>query len=294
MECVESLLCQTRRLDAILVIDNASTDGTKEMIEAKFRDRAELVRLPANTGSAGGFHAGIRMAYDRGYDWVWCMDNDAEPAKDSLEALTVSPAFLNPAVGALAARLVDQHSRFQVMHHKRLIPFDRSALANDNADRRLEIPLVATGWAGVLIRRSTIQSVGLPRKELFVFWDDLEYTYRISRTFRIFLIPASRVVHKSDSRLQGSLLGGRLKSIRWPSNQPWRTYYEIRNQVFFVTRYGDYWTVPIMLAHIVARRIAGILLFDDCKLGRIKILWRATKNGVLGRFDAGSGSRFSI
>jgi GT2 family glycosyltransferase len=286
-KCIESLLGQTRRLDAILVIDNASTDGTSEMVGTKFRHKVEVVRLPLNTGSAGGFQEGIRLAYERGYEWVWCMDNDAEPAEDSLEALTTSPAFLDPAVGVLAALLVDQASKVQLMHHKRVvIPFERSALVDSSAVTRLEIPLVANGWAGVLIRRSAIQTVGLPRKKLFLFCDDVEYTYRISRDFKILLIPASRVVHKSDSRNQGNLLGGRVKSVRWPSDQPWRPYYDIRNRFFFVTRYGNSWTLPLVLPLILARKLVGVLLFDDLKLSRIGTMLRAAKDGILGRLDA--------
>lgn len=286
-KCIESLVHQTRRLDAILVIDNASTDGTNQMLETRFPGRFTLMRLPENTGSAGGFYEGIRTAYDSGYDWIWCMDNDAEPARDSLEILTASPAFLDPAVGALAALVIDQDSKVQAMHHKRaVIPFERGVPAEEVVDIRREIPLAANGWAGVLIRRGAIQTVGLPRKELFLFCDDIEYTYRISRTFKLVLIPASRVVHKSDSRNQGNLLGGCVKSVRWPSDQPWRTYYDIRNRFFFVTRNARVSTLAFVLPLILVRKIGGVLLFDDLKLSRIGTMLRAAKDGILGRLHA--------
>jgi len=283
-KCIEALLGQTRPPDSILVVDNASTDGTAEMVRTKFTGRAQLVRLPANTGSAGGFHEGIRIAYDQGYDWTWCMDNDAEPAPDSLEALTASPAFSDPRAGALAALVVDQHGKIQAMHHKRLvIPFERPALVDQAADARREIPLAANGWAGVLIRRRAIQAVGLPRKDFFVFCDDMEYTYRISQSFRVFLIPGSKVVHKSDSRWVKKAFSGRAESVRWPSEQPWRLYYEIRNRVFFVTRHARIWTLPYVLPLILARKVAGVMLFDDGKLRRLRNLLRAAQDGILGR-----------
>src|SRR5438046_10042173 len=69
---------------------HASTDGTAEMLdEAGFLEdgRIELCRLPTNTGSAGGFHAGMRRAYEAGHAWLWLMDDDGYPAPDCLERL---------------------------------------------------------------------------------------------------------------------------------------------------------------------------------------------------------------
>jgi rhamnopyranosyl-N-acetylglucosaminyl-diphospho-decaprenol beta-1,3/1,4-galactofuranosyltransferase len=285
--CIKAVLGQTRVPDVTVVVDNGSTDGTEEMVRARFSPLVQLVPLPRNTGSAGGFHEGIRAAYDQGYDWVWCMDNDAEPNPDSLKTLTASPAFDDPEVGALASLVIDQDSKIQAMHHKRAaIPFEKPALVDAIADAKSKIPLVANGWAGVLIRRSAIQAVGLPRKELFLFCDDVEYTCRISKSFRILLIPASRVVHKSDSRNLVNLLGGRLKSVRWPSDQPWRTYYDIRNRFFFVTRYARAWTLPVVLPLILARKVGGVLLFDDLKMRRIGTILRAVKDGILGKLGA--------
>jgi rhamnopyranosyl-N-acetylglucosaminyl-diphospho-decaprenol beta-1,3/1,4-galactofuranosyltransferase len=283
-KCIDSLMHQTRRLDAIRVVDNASTDGTDRMLEARFPGGVTLTRLQENTGSAGGFYEGVRLAYDEGYDWIWCMDNDAEPARDSLEILTTSPAFSDPGVGALAALVVDQDSKIQAMHHKRaVIPFERGVLVDEVVDGRREIPLVANGWAGVLIRRSAIHAAGLPRRELFVFCDDVEYTYRISKSFRVLLIPGSKVLHKSDSRWIKKGFAGRTESVRWPSDQPWRLYYDIRNRVFFVTRNASTWVLPVVLPLILARKVAGIVLFDDERLRRLRNLLRAARDGILGR-----------
>jgi rhamnopyranosyl-N-acetylglucosaminyl-diphospho-decaprenol beta-1,3/1,4-galactofuranosyltransferase len=282
-KCIESLLAQTRPLDVILIIDNASTDGTYEMVSRKFSRRAEVVRLSVNTGSAGGFHEGIRLAYDRGYDWIWCMDNDAEPTNDCLEVLIESLAFRDPVVGAVAPLLVDQDSKIQAMHHKRaVIPFERG-VEKEVVGLGSEISLVANGWAGVLICRRAIHAAGLPRKELFVFCDDMEYTYRISRRFRVLLIPCSRVVHKSDSRWVKKAFGGRAESVRWPTDQLWRLYYDVRNRIFFVSRNAKAWMMPFILPLILARKVAGIVLFDEDKLRRLGVLLCAAWDGAFGR-----------
>ncbi|MFX5615039.1 glycosyltransferase, partial [Acinetobacter baumannii] len=77
-ECLQSVLSQTRAPDHVLVVDNASTDGTGEMLKEEFPE-VEVLRLPENQGGAGGFHEGIKRAYEAGYDWIWLMDDDGLP-----------------------------------------------------------------------------------------------------------------------------------------------------------------------------------------------------------------------
>lgn len=69
-ECLNALLNQTRPLDEIIVIDNASTDGTQEMIAKEF-PYITYVLMSENIGGAGGFHEGMKLAYEKGYDWIW-------------------------------------------------------------------------------------------------------------------------------------------------------------------------------------------------------------------------------
>src|ERR1035441_9411687 len=87
-ECLDALLKQTHPLDAIYVIDNASTDGTKEFLNERGYLRESKIRyvpLPDNTGGAGGFYEGLRHAFEAGFDWFWLMDDDVEPYLDGLE-----------------------------------------------------------------------------------------------------------------------------------------------------------------------------------------------------------------
>ncbi len=67
--CLTALLSQTRPLDEIILIDNASTDGTEELVKARF-SQVTYVKLPENTGPAGGVGAGMRLAYEKGHDWI--------------------------------------------------------------------------------------------------------------------------------------------------------------------------------------------------------------------------------
>ena len=85
-ECLLSLEGQTRRPDAVLVVDNCSTDGTEAMLAEEFRHLWNL-RLEVNSGGAGGFHEGMKWAYQRGFEWIWVMDDDVEAMPDALATL---------------------------------------------------------------------------------------------------------------------------------------------------------------------------------------------------------------
>src|ERR1039458_6670043 len=102
-ECLGGLLGQTRPLDAIYVIDNASTDGTEGYLrDAKLLDEPKIhyTSLPRNVGGAGGFALGMETAFSAGYAWIWLMDDDAEPFPDALEKLL--PFMQDEGTAALA------------------------------------------------------------------------------------------------------------------------------------------------------------------------------------------------
>src|SRR4051812_43764609 len=71
-ECLRALEAQTRPPDRVLVVDNASSDGTPEMVREAFPE-AELLALPDNEGSSGGFHEGMKRAHAEGAEWLWLM-----------------------------------------------------------------------------------------------------------------------------------------------------------------------------------------------------------------------------
>jgi len=141
LECLEVLRQQTRHLDAIYLIDNASTDGTPELLLEKgyiselppkdinepwekelkisnFTDGKYIilhyVRMHRNSGVAGGFYEGVKRGYEKGYDWLWLMDDDAEAKPDALEKL-----FIYKKEGLCLCPLIIRHDgKYQFYHHK--------------------------------------------------------------------------------------------------------------------------------------------------------------------------------
>src|ERR687886_555758 len=101
LECLAALARQTHPLERILVVDNASTDGTPAALAGCGID-VDLLRLRRNGGGAEGFHYGVREALAGDPDWIWLMDDDCEPADDALERLLAARAARRPDTTALA------------------------------------------------------------------------------------------------------------------------------------------------------------------------------------------------
>ena len=83
-QCVPALKAQTVLSD-IIIVDNGSTDGTKAYLDTLAKDITVIHQ--DNLGGAGGFYTGTKYAFDKGYDWIWMMDDDGLPDKFQLENL---------------------------------------------------------------------------------------------------------------------------------------------------------------------------------------------------------------
>jgi rhamnopyranosyl-N-acetylglucosaminyl-diphospho-decaprenol beta-1,3/1,4-galactofuranosyltransferase len=289
--CLEALIHQDRPLDEILVIDNASTDGTAKMLGEKYNGEVTHVRLEENVGGAGGFYEGIRLAHEKGHGWIWVMDDDVEPKADALTALAGSPAFNDPSVGYLASLVLDPNLKAQIFPYRRFnLLMAACPAVNEGSLNQPLVPIQAAGFLGGMIRREAIDAVGLPLKDLFIYWDDTEFIYRISRRFKVFLVPASKVVHRYVwvPPPRSSILGVIKRGSPLPLTEAWRFYYNLRNSIFIRTRYVKPWLAPLIPVLALARPLGAALLFHDHKIARCKMLCQAAIDGVLGRL----GKRF--
>ena len=106
-ECIKALQQQTYPCD-ILIVDNASTDGTEEYINKieKDYDNLHYKNTGANIGGAGGFNFGMRWAVEAGYEYVWVMDDDCLPYTDALEKLINADGILKGKYGWLASAVL--------------------------------------------------------------------------------------------------------------------------------------------------------------------------------------------
>lgn len=195
IECIEALLQSEVKVD-IIVIDNASTDGTGDKIKPYIVDKKILYyNTGANIGGAGGFNFGIKKAYELGYDFFWLMDDDTIVERNSLTYL-IEVYRTKENCGFLSSLAVWKDGNVCVMNgHKVSNDWNKSKIDIKNGILKIS---VAT-FVSFFTSREVVEDVGLPIKEYFVWGDDTEYTNRISQKYSCYFVANSQVMHKMIS-----------------------------------------------------------------------------------------------
>lgn len=194
-----SQACETS-LD-ILVIDNASTDGTSKALKPLANTKQILYfNTGSNLGGAGGFNYGMRKAVELGYDYVWVMDDDCMPHEDTLLGFLNADTELDGEYGYLSSvcRWID--GSICTMNTQ------RHPLTKNITDFSPDIQLVTlASFVSLFVPARIIKELGLPIRDFFIWSDDWEFTRRISRKFPCYLVGKSVVTHKSKSNGVGNI-----------------------------------------------------------------------------------------
>jgi rhamnopyranosyl-N-acetylglucosaminyl-diphospho-decaprenol beta-1,3/1,4-galactofuranosyltransferase len=220
-----------RTPDAVIVVDNASTDHTATVLDGVTDLKVQVIRPEENLGGAGGFHAGVEAAYEQGFDRIWLMDDDVVPAPDCLDVLlAVDEDCLMAVREDTAGRLVEKAAvTFDLRNPLRIKPktamVETTYGARDRMPELVEIQVVA--FEGFLVRRSVIAKIGLPDPGYFIFYDDVDFALRARRAgFRIWAVRDAVLVRQLDFDQQYDLAG-------------WKGYYMYRNLFTVHLRYGE-------------------------------------------------------
>jgi len=191
----------------VIVVDNASTDGSVEMIRTEF-PQVTLLTNTANLGFAGGNNQGIAAAQGR---YVLLLNADAEVVGDALSVL-VQYMDAHSDVGLVGPQLLYPDGRVQ--SSRRRFPtlatlFLESTWLESLAPRSLlnryyvldqpDAALLDVDWvvgAAMLIRRETLQQVGGLDEGFFMYSEELDWCRRIKATgWRVVYQPAARIIH---------------------------------------------------------------------------------------------------
>ncbi|WP_110206280.1 glycosyltransferase family 2 protein [Nocardioides daejeonensis] len=225
------LAAQTRRPDAVVVVDNASTDHTAAVLAQHSALPLEVLRSTENTGGAGGFHQGMRHAHGLGVDRIWLMDDDVVPAPDCLEVLL---GHDTPCLAAIredrAGRLVEKAAlRFDLANPLRIRPKTASvdSAYPDRAALPETVPLENVAFEGFLVKREVVDAIGLPDPTFFIFYDDVDFVIRARRAgFDVRGVRDAVMVRQLDFDQQHAL-------------DTWKGFYMFRNLFVVHFRYGE-------------------------------------------------------
>ena len=213
----------------IIVVDNASSDGSGSMVKAIAEDcnNIHYYNTGKNLGGAGGFNKGIKIAAENNtYKYVWVMDDDCIPRSDALKNLINAAKALGDDFGFLSSKALWKDGSICTMNIPRESMYKN--LQNYSHDlQRVEM----ASFVSLFLKRETIIQEGLPIKDFFIWTDDWEYTRRISRNKPCYWVKNSVVMHKSVSNIGANIYSDSSERID-------RYFYLYRNDVYLYRREG--------------------------------------------------------
>lgn len=220
LEVLDALAEQTDAPSAVVVVDNASTDGSGDVVRAHALD-CDLVTLERNTGGAGGFAAGMAQALAvHNPDWVWLMDDDTVPTPEALQA-ALAAVEGDDRISVAGSRVIWTDGQDHPMNTPRQKPFVARSEKEDAAQRG-SVAVRSSSFVSMFVRASVARERGLPITDYFIWNDDFEYSTRILRGNRGLAVPASVVVHKTKALASTDFDPGA------------RFYNEVRNKIWML------------------------------------------------------------
>ncbi len=196
--CIQYLSDQSFRPD-ILIINNSSTDGTEEYL---IKNGIDHVTQP-NGGSSAGWWRSIKEATERGYDYVWLMDDDGFPDTKALELLM---GQMDDSTACISSVVVKENKRNEFVFG---IP-----VLNNNGNPVLlsskrkyksfsELPQGAILYPfthlfnGALINLSIVAQIGNINKDYFLYGDEVDYFCRMRLVGKVYSLLSALHYHPS-------------------------------------------------------------------------------------------------
>lgn len=281
------LLEQSYQISGIVLIDNNSSDGTSDLLlnegiinsvalDNTVRNEWNGIDVfyhknSINTGGSGGFAKAFSIAKDLPYDCIWAMDDDVSPDKECLakmmQYLDETSKVCIPCRGDeryrdKAIRKYDLKNPFyfHVNQCKRNIIF-----FDEITEPYVYVEDMA--FEGPLMDKSVIDEIGIPDTDYFIFYDDTDYAHR--------LCSVTKIRYIVDAKLKKMIVP--VKESSWK----WKSYYNLRNSVYFEKKYGKNIFVQYLRPFL---RVIDLVLKAVLKgnLYRVKWLLRAYKDGLFG------------
>lgn len=265
LKTIEKLNEQTRKLDSIFIIDNCSPDQTYEyLIDNKILNHVQnpyfehdvyiqkdgniiYVRLPENSGGAGGFHEGVKFAVNDNCDWIWLMDDDIYPDQNALNEFE---KFINSSEEEICALMGTRYFNnvpfsFESVVHNfslcSLTEFKEKTVTETELLSNLPVRILDYPFEGPLLNASKIKEIGLPNKEFFIIGDDTDYALRLNKLGKSYILPQVKLFRMINP----------FPEVENGFNFDWKKYYTIRNTIYINKIYGKNFSVKYIRTFLI-------------------------------------------
>lgn len=231
---------QLHKPDYMIIVDNASNDGTPEWLN-EWQSKThgfivDIIRAEKNLGGSGGFYLGQKKAMETGADWIMLADDDAYPANDYIMGLY--KYILSNVVDdiSVVCGAVEENGSLYNHHRSVIKKFKYQLNFLDNAPKenykKTEFYINHASYVGILINALKLKKVGLVDKDFFIWWDDAEHIIRLGKVGRFICLPSIIMQHDVES-INKAL--------------SWKSYYGCRNKLICHKRHMPFTFIPIVI-----------------------------------------------
>ncbi|URZ00933.1 glycosyltransferase family 2 protein [Clostridium felsineum] len=228
LKCIDSVLNSSYKDFDIYLVDNASTDGSVQAVKERFCNELKIIENEENIGGSGGFYTGIKFVINKGYKYIYLLDNDVVIHENSLEKL-VDYMEKNLNVGATGSKIYYLDNPKVIQEFGSFVDWDdfnmklmnKGSIDLGFSDMKSDyVPACSA-----LLRVDALKEVGNIDKEYFVYWDDIDLCHRLKlQGYEIWAINDSKVWHKGGGNVRRNTFG---------------TYYFWRNRIHFFIKYSE-------------------------------------------------------
>jgi len=300
----------------VVVVDNGSYWAVKHELEAAYGTFVDVVTMGRNTGSAGGYAAGIRHALKLGAEYLWLLDDDNLPKQGCLATLLAAYGRLradNPAdkLAVLAFRPEHQadvaagvplhriNPRRNAFYRFHLLDLPYKVLRRTSwirHYRQRDLPAIVNldvaPYSGLLLHRMAIEQMGLPREDFVLYADDLEYSHRLVRAGGLIALVTAAPLEDLESSWNVRSASRSTFNVLLTQGSDFQAYYGMRNSAYFNAHCRSHGRLTFLLNRLIFLNALAVCACLWGRKERYRLIMEAVRDGFSGKL--GINPKFAL